>query len=845
MLSAILAGALIVAASLLLGAAIMVAAGRPRHSAAGPAAGVSALLVVCGVAIKLPGHGVTAAAVTGAALVASFLFLARSRAPLGAVRLGALVAVGGAALVIAIPFATSGRVGILGQGLINDDMASHLLFAEWVDSREGPAPDLIDGGYPLGPHAVVSAASKATGADLVESFAGLTGAIAVLAALTAYGALAGVRGRFRGPAAVLCALPYLSAAYLAQGAFKEPLLGLALVGFALSLPPLRAAWSGRRRLPWTAALPAGAIAAGTIYNYSFPGLAWLLLAVVAWALIVALWERGSRGGLDLGARLRSFRTVLVAGVVITALCTVPELIRLAQFADFEAFSPEGKGPSVGFGNLRQPLNPLEAFGVWPSSEFRIAPRNSSTPEIAFYLGGLLGLAAAAWGLGRAVARREAALPAAFAAGALGYLVALAAGTPYTQAKALAVLAPVAMLISLRGLLAAGPVECEGPAPGAADQATWWPPRPLRPLVRFAVPALAAAFVLAAAFSTLLPLRQSAVGPTETSEELIAMRPLVADQDVLFLGRDNFISWELLGAHDVFAPILNHYDTEETATLYRATPINAKFDWDNVPASGAEFDAKGLEDFDWVITTAADFNSQAPPEFAMRMTGEDFILWEREPGAATLGLDHPGGRRTLLEPLYPGATADCVKRGGAAGFAELSGTASVFEAAPVVGRAWDPNPPDITDGEVATEELPLAPGSWAISIQYASTQPLRVSAPGFDRTLDTNLLFRGPAPYYPVGTIEVPDGAGPVRFTVTVGEPPLVGRALGTESRAYLGRIAATPAPAPAPGAAVRDDVPLREACGRYVDWYTVATGASPAALAAMEAPTPRPPEEDD
>ena len=40
----------------------------------------------------------------------------------------------------------------------------------------------------------------------------------------------------------------------------------------------------------------------------------------------------------------------------------------------------------------QPLNPLEAFGIWPSGEFRITPANSTTPEIAFYLGALLALA---------------------------------------------------------------------------------------------------------------------------------------------------------------------------------------------------------------------------------------------------------------------------------------------------------------------------------------------------------------------------------------------------------------------------------------------------------------------
>src|SRR3954470_21832000 len=243
MLSALLAGALIVAASLLLGAAIMAIAGLPRHSAAGPATGISALLVICGIAIKLPGHAVTAAVVTGVTLIGCFAVFGRTRLPAGPLRIGAIVVVIGAALVVAVPFATSGRVGILGQGLVNDDMASHLLFTEWIGSHAGPTPDLIKDGYPLGPHAIVAATAKVSGASLIEGFAGLTGAIAVLLALTAYGALEGLRGWLRVPAAVLAASPYLAAAYLAQGAFKEPLLALALLGFTLGLPALRRAWS--------------------------------------------------------------------------------------------------------------------------------------------------------------------------------------------------------------------------------------------------------------------------------------------------------------------------------------------------------------------------------------------------------------------------------------------------------------------------------------------------------------------------------------------------------------------------------------------------------------------------
>src|SRR4051795_4128899 len=335
MLSALLAGALIVAASLLLGSAGLGIAGPPRHLAAVPATGIGALLVICGVAIKLPGHAVTAAIAVGLALVGCFFVFGRAPGATGRVRIGAFVVVIGAALVAAIPFAASGRIGILGQGLVNDDMASHLLFTEWISSHAGPTPDLIKGGYPLGPHAIVAATAKVSGASLIEGFAGLTGAIAVLLALTAYGALGGLRGWLRVPAAVLASSPYLAAAYLAQGAFKEPLLALALLGFTLALPALRPQWSpgagshgsqsgseGDRvreehRSSTRAAVPLGVIAAGTIYNYSFPGLAWLLGTALVWMLVIALRERiaaPSFIGLRIRERLRGAKAAIWLGI---------------------------------------------------------------------------------------------------------------------------------------------------------------------------------------------------------------------------------------------------------------------------------------------------------------------------------------------------------------------------------------------------------------------------------------------------------------------------------------------------------------------------------------------------
>jgi hypothetical protein len=300
-----------------------------------------------------------------------------------------------------------------------------------------------------------------------------------------------------------------------------------------------------------------------------------------------------------------------------------------------------------------------------------------------------------------------------------------------------------------------------------------------------------------------------------------MRPIVDGQNVLFLGRDNFVSWELIGS-EVYAPITNHYDVEETHPLYRATDLNAKFDWDNNPQFV-------MNHFNWVVTTSAAMQSEAPPGFVPRLRTHDFILWHR---------DHPvGPRRTLFEPLNPGAPLDCTDPAQAK-LSRLNGIARVFTVQPVIGKVWHPSP-ELTQTKPAQQRLDLTPGRWDISIQYASTQALHVTGTGgalaapFSADLRTNLLFRGPSPYYPVGTLTV-KRPGQVLFSVDVADPPLFGRLLRTESKAYLSGLALTRADPP------RQTVPLRRACGRYIDWYRVAPETLASALAGIPAPTVQP-----
>jgi hypothetical protein len=789
--------AVICAASLLIGQAVRSLCGERELSwLAGPV-GLAAILVATGIAIKLPGHG-TAVAITVACLfLVSLAALVIERRGLGGPRRTSaakartwsggghpVLAMASALLAIlagSIPFAVNGHVGILGVGLVNDDMANHLLIADWLNTHVGEMPALIHQGYPVGPHALVAGLAELLGTGPIEAFAGLTIAIPALTALVAFEALGGVRRVPRVVAAALVALPYLAAAYLAQEAFKEPIEALFVLAFALLLPT---ATTARR------AIPLGVIAAGSVYAYSFPGLFWLAGTAAIWLIIgwvggrrVGGPEAGTPGGLrrtsaaergrgPAGTHPAALPIIAVALVVLLVL-VAPDLGRIVDFTNFRAF--KSATISGGLGNLRHQVSPLEALGIWPASDFRLSASDASGPAAGFYLGALVAAAALAFGLPRWIRRHGPAIPAALATAIVVYVGARVFGTVYTSAKALAIAAPLLTLISFGGLLLRDA--------GLARRL------------------LAAALAAGIALSSFLVLRQAPVGPPNHADQLAELRPLVQGRNVLFLGRDNFVAYELRGAR-AFTAVRNFYDPDYVKPNLRLKDVFRKFDFDSVTL-------RTLVRFPFVITTRAAYASGAPPSYRPVRQTPDFVLWKR-----TIPLTP---RHTLDEGADPGAILECSSRSGRA-VARGKGPVTVFERTPVVGGRWSPSS-TAEDGSPATQTLRLPAGRWAISIQYDSTRPLVVSAPGMSATLPANLDYRGSVPYYPVGELTV-RRSGPVRFTVSVERPPLVGRLLGTKSEAHLGAIAASPAGigAPIPGEAERR-IPLRSACGRYVDWY--------------------------
>lgn len=500
----------VIAASTAAGAGILALSGRRQWSWTAPAVGLAAITILAWWAVRLPGHGWTA--------LGAVLFVALAGAAFAAMRLEgvaeglrAAVPVLGAVLVAtALPFVLEGHFGVLGTGF-NVDMSQHLFAASWLFDPSGSAPGLYEQGYPLGPHALAVAAEEFT-RELTTAFSGVTIGVVAVIGLTA------LSGTERWPwwraaaAAALTAVAYLVSTLFAQGAFKELFEIAFLLGFALWLAELR----GTERSVAMAA-PGAVLAAGTLYAYSSPGIAWIAGTLLAWAVFEVLRKRTGAGD-----RVRAALPALGVGVAMALVLVAPEIDRISEFGGSvgsvsdssradrpprllvrEGVTDAGSrepGEKLEFdddlGNLFGQISPLEALGIWPSGDFRVAPGDGGVPAIAFYLGALLGALALGIGVVASVRAGETALLAALAAALAIWIGARIGSTPYTAAKALAVLGAVAMLISLRGVLRPPSAERKPLLPGALGAA------------------VAAAFVLAAAASSALALGNAPVGPSE-------------------------------------------------------------------------------------------------------------------------------------------------------------------------------------------------------------------------------------------------------------------------------------------------------------------------------------------
>jgi hypothetical protein len=534
--------AAICVSSLAIGQAAVQLCGARGWTWLSPAVGLALLCAVCWGTVRMPGDGVVSAVVVAVLTVTAVAYL-WGRVEEGGKALGAGWPVAlGALLAASLPFAVEGHFGILGTSF-NPDMSQHLLAADRL--AEGHSSQLLNQGYPLGPHSIVVALNKGLGIGLVQGFSGLTMAVAILASLTALAAFRELPTIPRTAGALLVGLAYVTASYFAQGAFKETMQALYLLAFVLALREADRTWPD---LPLRF-VPAALIAVGSIYTYSFPALIWLGGTAVLWLALSSGWRRrgdlprGVLGGGGSPAATGPAGRPLGLALVVFLVLALPELGRMLDFHSFETFDPNGPG----LGNLFGQISPFEALGIWPSGDFRLAPGDGAVPALGYYLGVAFALGLLVYGAIQLWRRRETAILGGLAAAALAYAAARLAGTPYTAAKAIEIAAPLVALAILLPLLPElhQILYPEGRKSDAVRSGSR----------RFGVAIVVSLFVGAAGVCSLLALANAPVGPTSYSSKLSEYRKAVGEGPTLVYASpqlleeehgEPFLAWELRG-----------------------------------------------------------------------------------------------------------------------------------------------------------------------------------------------------------------------------------------------------------------------------------------------------------
>jgi hypothetical protein len=763
--------AVIIGLSLLIGRAITRATGRERWSGLEPAVGFAAIMAVEGLLARATGD--KNALIAGLVALLIFSVFALRRIGKDDLPLSPFfwAAAGLTLLITSIPFAVTGHWGLLGMGY-NNDLGLHLAWAEWLRSGFGTEPS---DGYPLGPHGLAAALNFLPKLSLGTVFIGQVVAIAILTVMTAYAALERLGNWRRLLASILVGMPYLMASYFAQGAFKELAAAMFLLAFTIALPQVTPLPAGRRA-KLMAVLPLAVLLLGIVFTYSFPGLAWPAAVMIAWALA--------------NPEVRAHLTPkAIWGYLKRPLLVIPSLIILALVAGL-AWGPFGFGEAfseVATSDAFGPVSVIEEFGVWLTSDYRLAGE-ASTPLPG--LMGAIGLASLLVALVWWWKQPKSIYPLAFIACAVLYGISLPWVGDYSLAKALVISAPITMVVILTALLS-GPTKAWKPSQGM-EFGAWM--------------TLTAVFVIGCLASSFMVLRDASVSPPGRAAELAAFHDQTFGKTVLFADQDRFAPYYLSGAK-VSVPLQEFPDPnviENERKPFQGDSGLSAIDFDS-------FDVETLRRHAFVITTNAAWTSKTPPFYTRVGKTDSFSLW-RKTGPAF-------GRPIMNEKTMPAKLVQCDNEGGRYYSTQVDGTATIMPEAEVSLRTdWTPDP-DLNLGQSATAELNLGKGEWRLSFQYFTPTGMTLSAPGYKRHLDasingqrlSNMDTGSTGQFWPVGVINVTQD-GPVTFTAKANDPSFLQKLTGYSRKTKLGRLVAT-------RAEPRSQVPMSEICDEWVDFF--------------------------
>ncbi len=358
------------------------------------------------------------------------------------------LAAAGVFATFAAPVVLSGEASFTGYTLLGDTAVHFVLvdrLAEHGRDLAGLAPssyraalrDYFASAYPLGTHSALAAVRPLVGQDVAwvfQPFLAFLSAMTALAIYTLLGSLSMVKPA-RAAIAFLGAQPALVYAYALQGGIKEIATVFAInLVFALA-PLVLAARGGVRFL-----VPLAVVTAAGMAVIGLAFVLWLGPLLVALALVIAI-RRGS-------AWLRP--TAREAGFLVSLVCvlSIPVILQAGNYLDS---AQDAVTTQSEFGNLLGPLRKVQAIGIWPTGDFRFE-LNPSNETGAYVLIGVA-IGAALIGLAWALRRRALFILLWVAASAIAWTYVTWRGSPWADAKALAIVSPTIVVVSLLGCFA--------------------------------------------------------------------------------------------------------------------------------------------------------------------------------------------------------------------------------------------------------------------------------------------------------------------------------------------------------------------------------------------------------
>jgi hypothetical protein len=283
-------------------------------------------------------------------------------------------------------------------------------------------------GYPVGAYPPLGVGHELVRTDsawLIQPY------IAFVAALLAFGLYELLRRLIpsrplRTFAAFIAAQPAILYGYSLWGGSKE-VPAAALLALIAALTPQVV----RQRAGVLGLLPLATASAAMVEILNFGGAVWLVPVLLP-GLVAGVRLRGRRFGLSAAA---------FGGIAL--LLALPPLVSASGFLNVTSKFLTNESE---LGNLIRPLSGLQLFGIWPAGDFRVRPGDIGLTYVLVAVVIASSAAGAIWAWKRGAWE----LPLYLVGAGVGCAIAVALGSPWIDAKALAIASPAFVVAAMAG-----------------------------------------------------------------------------------------------------------------------------------------------------------------------------------------------------------------------------------------------------------------------------------------------------------------------------------------------------------------------------------------------------------